>query len=161
MHFYKGKWQEKTPCGRGRPRILTTGLDVESRLVFWEQINHQVAHGKTIILTTHNLEEADALAHRIAVINKGSIIAQGTPSEIKSRTSGKKIRCVTQLSIPVIKNLADVLDVQAERDAMVIHTRNAENSLRALLSLDLQVSGIEVTSAGLEEAFLALTRDQN
>jgi len=139
----------------------TVGLDVEGRHMLWDEIRKLLALGKTIVLTTHYLEEADALANRIAVINKGSIIAQGTPSEIKSRTSGKKIRCVTQLGIPVIKNLADVLDVQAERDAMVIHTRNAENSLRALLSLDREVSGIEVTSAGLEEAFLALTRDRN
>ena len=51
--------------------------------------------GKTVLLTTHYLEEADALADRIAVINQGEIIAQGSPTEIKAQTSGKRIRCVT------------------------------------------------------------------
>src|SRR5690348_6528236 len=64
----------------GNPDVLfldepTTGLDVEARRNFWEQINQQVAQGKTIILTTHNLEEADALARRVVVINQGQIIA--------------------------------------------------------------------------------------
>src|SRR3954462_3359118 len=116
----------------GNPDLLfldepTVGLDIGTRHLIWQQIRNLLGRGKTVVLTTHYLEEADALADHVAVINKGSIIAEGTPAEIKSRTSGKKIRCVTQLSIPVIKNLDDVLDVQAERDAMVIHTRNAEN----------------------------------
>jgi len=68
----------------GNPEVLfldepTTGLDVESRLAFWEQITHQIAQEKTIILTTHNLEEADALARRIVLINLGQMIADGTP----------------------------------------------------------------------------------
>ena len=80
----------------GNPEVLfldepTTGLDVESRLVFWEQINHQVAQGKTIILTTHNLEEADALARRIVLINLGQVIADGTPDEIKGHVGGKRV----------------------------------------------------------------------
>src|SRR5436190_15860745 len=68
----------------------TVGLDVEGRHMLWDEIRKLLALGKTIVLTTHYLEEADALANRIAVINKGAIIAQGTPSEIKSRISGKK-----------------------------------------------------------------------
>jgi ABC-2 type transport system ATP-binding protein len=112
-------------------------------------------------LTTHYLEEADALADRIGVINKGSIIAEGTPAQIKARTAGKKIRCVTQLTAAAIKDIPQVLEVSEDREAMVIHTANAESVLRRLLSLDQQISGIEVTSAGLEEAFLALTRDDS
>ncbi len=113
------------------------------------------------MLTTHYLEEADALADHIAVINKGSIIAEGSPAEIKSRTAGKKIRCVTELSPAVINALPGVSAVQQDRGAMVIHTSEAEEVLRGLLKLDLKVSGIEVSSAGLEEAFLALTREDN
>jgi len=112
------------------------------------------------VLTTHYLEEADALADRVAVINKGSIIAEGTPAEIKSRTAGKKIRCVTQLSATAIKGIKSVIDVQADREAVVIQSNDQESVLRGLLSLDLEVSGIEVTSAGLEDAFLALTREE-
>ena len=106
------------------------------------------------MLTTHYLEEADALADRVVVINKGSIIAEGTPAAIKARTAGKKIRCSTRLTTTVVKALPGVVDVQDDRGAMVIHTSQPENVLRELLGLDLEISGIEVTGAGLEEAFL-------
>src|SRR5215472_15799043 len=86
----------------GNPDLLfldepTVGLDVEARRGFWEQIRKLVALGKTVLLTTHYLEEADALADRIVVINKGSVVAEGTPETIKATTAGKRIRCVTQL----------------------------------------------------------------
>ncbi len=148
----------------GNPDLLfldepTVGLDVEARHLLWDEIRKLVGRGKTVVLTTHYLEEADALANRVGVINKGSIIAEGTPAEIKSRTAGKKIRCVTELSPAVVNGLPGVSAVQQDRGAMVIHTSRAEDVLRGLLKLDLEVSGIEVSSAGLEEAFLALTRE--
>src|SRR6266568_5530801 len=147
----------------GNPDLLfldepTVGLDVEARHLLWDEIRNLLARGKTVVLTTHYLEEADSLADRIGVINKGSIIAEGTPAQIKSLTAGKKIRCITQLSLDVCKRLPDVVDVHRDRDAVVIHTSQAEEVLRRLLSLDLELSGIEVTSAGLEDAFLALTK---
>jgi len=149
----------------GNPDLLfldepTVGLDVEARHLLWQEIRNLLGRGKTVVLTTHYLEEADALADRVAVINKGSIIAEGTPAEIKSRTAGKKIRCVTQLSATAIKGIKSVIDVQADREAVVIQSNDPESVLRGLLSLDLEVSGIEVTSAGLEDAFLALTREE-
>ena len=150
----------------GNPDLLfldepTVGLDVAARHLLWEEIRHLLSRGKTVVLTTHYLEEADALADRVAVINKGSIIAEGTPSEIKARTAGKKIRCITQLPPAVIRNIKGVMDVRADREAVVIQANDAESALRGLLSLDLEISGIEVTSAGLEDAFLALTRDDS
>ena len=148
----------------GNPDLLfldepTVGLDVEARRLMWNEIRHLLDRGKTIVLTTHYLEEADSLADRVVVINKGSVIAAGTPSEIKSRTAGKKIRCVTQLSASVIRKIPGVIDVHEDREAMVIQAKDAENVLRGLLSLDLEISEIEVTSAALEDAFLAITRE--
>jgi ABC-2 type transport system ATP-binding protein len=150
----------------GNPDLLfldepTVGLDVEARHLLWDEIRNLLRRGKTVVLTTHYLEEADALADRIGVINKGSIIAEGTPAQIKARTAGKKIRCVTQLTAAVIEDIPEVLDVSEDREAMVIHTANAESVLRRLLSLDQEISAVEVTSAGLEEAFLVLTRDDS
>ncbi len=149
----------------GNPDLLfldepTVGLDVEARHLLWQEIRNLLERGKTVVLTTHYLEEADALADRVAVINKGSIIAEGTPAQIKSRTAGKKIRCVTQLSAAVIRDIKGVIDVQSDRGAVVIQSNDPESVLRGLLSLDLEISGIEVTSAGLEDAFLALTREE-
>lgn len=146
----------------GNPDLLfldepTVGLDVEARHLLWAEIRNLLRRNKTVVLTTHYLEEADALADRIAVISQGSIIAEGTPAQIKARTGGKKIRCVTQLSSSVLEQLPGVVEVREDRGAMVIQASNAESVLRGLLSLDLEVSGIEVSSAGLEEAFLALT----
>lgn len=148
----------------GNPDLLfldepTVGLDVEARHLLWDEIRNLLRRGKTVVLTTHYLEEADALADRIVVINKGRMIAQGTPAEIKSRTAGKKIRCVTELPLDVIRKMAGVADAQTDREAVVIQTSQPENVLRQLLQLDLEISGIEVSSAGLDEAFLALTRE--
>lgn len=150
----------------GNPDLLfldepTVGLDVEARHVLWQEIRKLLQRGKTVVLTTHYLEEADALADRIVVINKGSLIAQGTPAEIKARTAGKRIRCVTQLPLEVVQKIPGVQDVREDRDAFLIHTAQPENVLRQLLQLDLELSGIEVASAGLEEAFLQLTRDDD
>ncbi len=78
----------------GDPDLLfldepTVGLDVEARRMLWDEIRRMVTRGKTVLLTTHYLQEADALADRVAVINKGEIIAEGTPAEIKAKTAGK------------------------------------------------------------------------
>jgi len=150
----------------GDPDILfldepTVGLDVESRRVLWEEIRRLVARGKTVLLTTHYLEEADALADRVVVINRGEIIAEGTPSEIKASTAGRRIRCVTSLDIEMVRGLPGVIEVRRDREGLEIRARSAEPILRELLMRDERLSGIEVTSAGLEEAFLALTSANN
>ncbi len=139
----------------------TVGLDVEARRAIWDEIRNIVAHGKTVLLTTHYLQEADALADRIAVINQGTIIQQGTPAEIKSLTSGKFIRCVTSIPIREISQLAGVSEVKQDREAVEIRACEAESVLRELLRRDPNLSGLEVTAAGLEEAFLALTKEDN
>jgi ABC-2 type transport system ATP-binding protein len=148
----------------GDPDLLfldepTVGLDVEARRLLWEEIRNLVARGKTVLLTTHHLQEADALADRIAVINQGQIIAEGTPTEIKAQTSGRKIRCITSLSPASLRQIRGVTEVRQDREALEIHARAAEPVVRELLARDPALSGLEVTSAGLEEAFLALTQD--
>jgi ABC-2 type transport system ATP-binding protein len=137
----------------------TVGLDVEARRMLWEEIRRMVSGGKTILLTTHYLQEADALADRIAVINQGEIVAQGTPAEIKASTSGKKIRCITTLSVTDLRQISGVREVRADREAVEIDAAEAEPILREMFARDPYISGLEVTSAGLEEAFLALTKD--
>ena len=148
----------------GDPDLLfldepTVGLDVEARRLLWDEIRQLVGRGKTVLLTTHYLQEADALADRVAVINQGEIIAQGTPAEIKAQTSGKRIRCITRLSITNLRQIPGVTEVKEDREAVEIHAREAEPVVRQLLARDETLSGLEITSAGLEEAFLALTQD--
>jgi ABC-2 type transport system ATP-binding protein len=93
------------------------------------------------------------------VINQGAIIAEGSPAEIKSRTAGRQIRCSSSLPIASICSIRGVLEVRSDRDAFVIQTADAEPVVRELMTRDPHLSGLEVTSAGLEEAFLALTQD--
>lgn len=150
----------------GNPDLLfldepTAGLDVEARHLLWDEIRQLLSRGKTIVLTTHYLEEADALADRVVVINKGSIIAEGTPAQVKARTAGKKIRCYTELTTGIIRALPGVAEVHDDRGATIIHTSQPEQVLRELFRRDLEISGLEVSGAGLEEAFLALTQEKN
>jgi ABC-2 type transport system ATP-binding protein len=150
----------------GNPDLLfldepTVGLDVEARRLLWEQIRKLVTQGKTVLLTTHYLEEADALADRVVVVNRGEIIAQGTPAEIKAKTSGRRIRCVSTLAVETVSALPGVLEIRHDRTGYEIRVVDAEPVLRELLRRDPDLSGIEVSSAGLEEAFLALTQNDN
>jgi ABC-2 type transport system ATP-binding protein len=150
----------------GNPDLLfldepTVGLDVEARRALWEEIRRLVELGKTVLLTTHYLEEADALADRVAVISQGAIIAEGTPAEIKSQTSGKRIRCITELSLSALLEIPGVTGAKQDREAVEIHTGEAELVVRALLARDPSLSGLEISTAGLEEAFLTLTRDND
>ena len=150
----------------GNPDLLfldepTVGLDVEARRMLWEQIRQLVGRGKTVLLTTHYLQEADGLADRVAVINKGEIIAEGNPSEIKAQTAGKRIRCITSLTIDMLRQIPGVTEVKEDREAFEIHTPEAEPVVRELLARDANLSGLEVSAAGLEEAFLALTQDNS
>jgi ABC-2 type transport system ATP-binding protein len=150
----------------GDPDLLfldepTVGLDVEARRMLWDEIRHLVSRGKTVLLTTHYLQEADALADRVAVINKGEIIAEGTPATIKAQTAGIKIRCITSLSLRTLCQISGVTEVKEDREAVELHTGQPEPVVRELLARDASLSALEVTSAGLEEAFLALTQDSS
>jgi ABC-2 type transport system ATP-binding protein len=147
----------------GDPDILfldepTVGMDVESRRGLWEQIRNLVARGKSVLLTTHYLEEADSLADRVVVINQGTIIAEGTPAEIKAKTGGRRIRCVSRLDLETVRRFPGVLEARHDREALDIHAAEAEVVVRELLNRDATLSGLEITSAGLEDAFIELTK---
>jgi ABC-2 type transport system ATP-binding protein len=135
----------------------TVGMDIEARRGLWQQIRSLADRGKTVLLTTHYLEEADALAHRIIVINKGKIVSEGTPSEIKSRSAGRKISCRTDLDVEYLRTLPSVTSVERNRDAVVVTAGEAESVVRAMLLHDTALSNLEIASPALEDAFLALT----
>ncbi|HEX2224435.1 MAG TPA: ABC transporter ATP-binding protein [Thermoanaerobaculia bacterium] len=153
----------------GNPDVLfldepTVGLDVESRLAFWSHIRERVSAGCTVFLTTHYLEEADALASRIVLLDRGRILAEGTPGEIKARVRGRRIRCRTSLPLSEVAALPGVREARPAagmKDGEVeIFAVEAETAVRALLQHDPGLAGLEVRGAGLEEAFLALTRNE-
>ena len=150
----------------GNPDLLfldepTVGLDVEARRLMWAQIRTLIGRGKTVLLTTHYLNEADALADRILVLDKGAIVAEGTPAEIKARAMGKQIRCTSRLSLEEVRQIPGVLSAKADRNAFELQVNAAEPVVRELLQRDSWLGDLEVTNAGLEEAFLALTQNHN
>jgi ABC-2 type transport system ATP-binding protein len=147
----------------GDPEVLfldepTVALDVETRRQFWDTIRARTSRGVTVLLTTHYLEEADALADRVVVIDHGALIAAGSPAEIKARTAGRRIRCITRLPAEQVARLSGVRDVTRHGAALEILATHAESVVRELLADDPDLSDLEVSGAGLEQAFLALTR---
>jgi ABC-2 type transport system ATP-binding protein len=147
----------------GNPELLfldepTVGMDVESRRRFWDTVRALADSGRAVLLTTHYLEEADALASRIVVINRGRVIADARPDEIKRAAADREVTCRTQLTLADLRELPGVTRVDLRADGSTrLMTTEAEATTRALLTRDLSVSCLEVRSAGLEDAFLALT----
>lgn len=160
----------------GNPDLIfldepTVGLDIEARRAMWLQIRALRDAGKTVLLTTHYLEEADALADRIIVISKGRVVREGTSAEIKSagaaRNGGivsasvavKIIRCITTLTSEHLLAMPSVDSCTEENGHVVITSSAPESTLREMLALDQQLHSLEVQSPALEDAFLALTRN--
>jgi ABC-type multidrug transport system ATPase subunit len=148
----------------GRPRLLfldepTAGLDVQSREMMWATLRELVKQGCSIVLTTHYLEEAEALADRVAVIKQGRIIASGSVNEMRSMVTRKKISCTTVLTVEEIRNWPDVESVTNEREQLQIVTTNSESVVRHLMVSDINLRELEVRRAGLAEAFAEITQE--
>ena len=148
----------------GRPRLLcldepTTGLDIEARQGLWKAIRELVADGSAVLLTTHYLEEAETLSDRVAVIDRGRLVAEGSVAQIRSHVSRRRIRCVTALDAGKVLQWPGVREAVREGDALRIVAEAAEPIVRRLLDADPQLHELEVQRAGLADAFLAITRN--
>jgi len=151
----------------GRPRIIfldepTTGLDPRSRRVMWQIVRELVADGVTILLTTQYLEEADRLASRIALLDHGRIVAEGTPSELKRLVPGGSVR----LEFPdetQLDRAASLLGGARDDEALALNLASdgAVGSVRAVLdrldAASVSVDALSVKSADLDDVFLSLT----
>jgi ABC-2 type transport system ATP-binding protein len=136
----------------------TVGMDIEARRGLWQQIRSLKERGKTVLLTTHYLEEADALADRVIVIKKGHVVSEGTPSEIKRMSGGRRIKCSTSLDDAYLLGLDSVTMVERSGAFVTVTAANAEAVVRAMLLADERLAGLEIASPALEDAFLALTK---
>jgi ABC-2 type transport system ATP-binding protein len=147
-------------CGRA-PLIFvdepSTGLDVESRRNLWEVLRQLHREGTGIVLTTHYLEEADALAQRVVVLANGREIAHDTPSGIKARAAGKRVRARSALAAEQIATWPEADAVEIFDAAIEVRSRAPEALLRRWLALDPALAELEVKPLSLEEAFLSLT----
>jgi ABC-2 type transport system ATP-binding protein len=148
----------------GDPELIfldepTVGMDVESRRAFLGSIRAFGQEGKTIVLTTHYLEEADELAQRVVVIDRGLVVADGTPAEIKSRVAGKRVRFTSpRLTEADLTGLPHSnLELRAGRVRLLSNAPEA--LLGELFRRGVEIGDLEVVGADLEEAFLEITHE--
>lgn len=148
----------------GRPRLLfldepTTGLDIEARQKLWAAIRELVAEGAGVVLTTHYLEEAEALADRVVVVNGGRVVAQGSVAQIRARVSQRRVRCVSALDAATVAAWPDVMAATRDGERLEIVAAAVEAVVYRLLSGDPTLSELEVTRAGLADAFVEITKE--
>jgi len=146
----------------GDPGLLvldepTVGMDVEARQRFRQAIRELAAGERTIVLTTHYLEEADALAHRIVVIDHGVVIADAAPEAIKARLPSKRMRFRSTAPLDGVFAGLPVSALEQLDGQVRLLSAEPETVLRELFRRGLTVTDLEVSGADLEEAFLALT----
>lgn len=148
----------------GRPALLfldepTVGLDVQAREMLWATLRQLVAQGSSIVLTTHYIEEAEALANRVAVVAGGKLIAMGTVNEMRALVARKRIRVQTAIEADAILAWAGVASVTRDGNHLQIVAADADAVVRRLLLADEQAGDLEVQRAGLAEAFTELTQE--
>ena len=147
----------------GDPRLLvldepTAALDVEGRRSFWKTVRRFTSRGKTVLFATHYLDEADANADRVILLSRGVVVADGPPTEIKARVGSRTITATLPLpNADGLERLPGVTAVQRHGDVVRLTCGDSDAAIRALLQRFPAVRDIEITGAGLEEAFLQLT----
>jgi ABC-2 type transport system ATP-binding protein len=140
----------------------TAAMDVETRRAFWDNMKVEVAEGKTLLFATHYLEEADQAADRIIVINRGRLLADGTPAEIKARAGAKRISFhLDQIDEPFLLGLPALVNVEIRHDLVQIQSSDSDRTLYAVLDAGYRPRDLEVSSLGLEQAFLAITAEDD
>lgn len=148
----------------GRPELLfldepTVGMDIGAREQLWKTIRQLVGEGCSVLLTTHYLEEAEALADRVCVMSRGKVTHEGTVDQLRARVALQRVRCLTCLPLDTVRAWPDVSGAQVKGERLHITTAQAESVVRQLLASDPQLGELEVQRAGLAEAFTELTRE--
>jgi ABC-2 type transport system ATP-binding protein len=162
---YSGGMRRRLEIARGllhKPKVMfldepTLGLDPASRETMWKYIQHLVREEKmTVILTTHYMEEADILCDRIAIIDKGKIVALDTPKGLKARLGGDIIRIKTRHSIDKIRQFDFVRKVEQNDGFLVLSVNNAKRDLPILLRyVEAEIADFVIPT--LNDVFIHLT----
>jgi ABC-2 type transport system ATP-binding protein len=143
----------------GRPRIVfldepTTGLDVEARRALWDGIRTFHAGGGTVVLTSHYLEEIEALAQRVVVIGSGRVIADDTVGAVRGMVAIRRVSLTVADPLP---ELPGVVGTEVDGARTHLLTADADRLVRDLVRADVDFRDLEVRPTSLEEAFLTLT----
>ena len=150
-----------------QPEVLfldepTSGLDPQSRRMLWESIRQHQAEGRTIVLTTHYMDEAEALCQRVAIIDQGKLAALDTPAALIGQIRGlASITIPALLDIRTLSGLPGVATVHAVQDRLQLHTDDIAATLEALLELArtncLRLGDLLIKQPNLDDVFLQLT----
>lgn len=148
----------------GNPELLfldepTTGLDLEAREALWRVVGELTERGCAILLTTHYLEEAEALAQRVAVLVRGRIVNAGTVEQMRGYGVRRRIRCVSALAVEEVRGWSGVSVATRDDRWLEIEATAAEPIVRRLLAADPALSELEVRRTGLAEAFVRITQE--
>lgn len=149
----------------GRPRLLfldepTTGLDIQARQQLWAAVRALVAEGCGVLLTTHYLEEAEALSDRVVVLDRGRVAAEGSVSQIRAHVAQRRIRCVSALDPVQVSGWPQVRSATRDGDRLEIQADTPEAVVRRLLDADPSLEDLEVLRAGLADAVIQITREE-
>ena len=147
----------------GDPEIVfldepTSAMDVEARQGFWRMMRAFGDEGRTVLFATHHLAEADEIADRVVVLNRGKIVADGPGATLKAAVATRRLRFV--LDGPDRADFSDlegVTEVEIRGTCVSIDSLDADATIRDLVSRDVPFCDLEVTGAGLEQAFVTLT----
>jgi len=140
----------------------TAAMDVETRRRFWSSMKEEVAEGKTLLFATHYLEEADQAADRILVINRGRLLADGTPAEIKARAGAKQLSFrLPTVNEPFLLGLPGLVSLDVHGEVVHLQTSDSDATLYGVLDAGYRPTEIEVSGLGLEQAFLAITAEDD
>lgn len=152
----------------GNPELLfldepTVGLDTTARRKFWASIRELSKQGKTVVFTTHYLQEADDAADRILLISQGALVADGTPEEIKSRIVKRSLSFLSDQDSPEFRQRLIALPSIAEcydKDGRIcVTTDNTDSVLAAIFTGGLPVRDVRIDQGRLDEAFEQLTQN--
>jgi len=146
----------------GDPDLLfldepSVGMDVTTRRILWQVIERYKSYGKTIVLTTHYLEEADALADRVVVLKDGAIVADNTPQQLKTQFSHKLIKAKTTIDIDELSKLDSVVAVTHYGRYIEVTSQDASATIKHWLALDPALEDLTISNCDLEQAFLQIT----
>jgi oleandomycin transport system ATP-binding protein len=154
----------------GRPQVLfldepTTGLDPRARMEVWAMIRELLATGVTVLLTTQYLDEADQLAHEIAVVDRGKVIATGTPEELKAKTGAQalEVRPANPSDLDtVVAVVAELAHAKPEVDATTVSVSVSDPDVlpavvRRLDDAGVAIGELALRSSSLDEVFMSLT----
>ncbi|WP_082467051.1 ABC transporter ATP-binding protein [Sphingomonas sp. Leaf25] len=145
----------------GRPALLvldepTAAMDRASRQALWTTVRSAAADGAAVLLTSHDLEEADALADRVLVMDHGRIVADDSPANLRARAGGSVIRCRTTLSPALLQALPGVREARDDGGDRYVVTADAVATVRALCAADPALSQLRIADAALEDAIATL-----